>query len=209
MALSWSVGSGFQDDDSGIAIQNLTLNIKMDGTDMFGAVWKIEASSVPFWLSLPFYEGDIGETDRSGSLLLTASTSGLAERLATPYKAELNLSVASQRDASFLVRVELYVSAPILASTSIWGPPTNESVCEADDKSDNPIKVVLGQVERVQFTACDVDRLPVDHDDEGSFDANLVDRSSGTNRSLDVVYVNRGTHAVLLSEQRLGTLDCG
>ena len=190
---------------SGDATQNLTLDIKMDGTDMFGAVWKIEASSVPFWLSLPFYEGDIGETDRSGSLLLTASTSGLAERLATPYKAELNLSVASQRDASFLVRVELYVSAPILASTSIWGPPTNESVCEADDESDdNPIKVVLGQVERVQFTACDVDRLPVDHDDEGSFNANLVDRSSGTNHSLAVVYENRGMHAVLLSEQRLG-----
>jgi hypothetical protein len=114
--------------------------------------------------------------------MLTASTSALAERLATPYKAELNLSVASQRDASFLVRVELYVSAPVLASTSIWGPPTNESVCQGDAESDvNPIKVVLGQVERVQFTACDVDRLPVDHDDKGGFDANLVTSSPSVN----------------------------
>ena len=199
---------------SGTETQSLELDIAMDGTDVSLAVWKIEASSVPFWLSLPLYEGVIGAMNLSGSLLLTASTSALAESLITPYKAVLNLSVASQRDTSFLVRVELYVSAPTLASTSIWGLPTGHAtdgrVCQGDALSNasnvDPIKVVLGQVKKIQFTACDVDSLAVDHDDEGSFNATLMDRSSGTNHSLQVTYENRGRHFVLLdlSERRLG-----
>ena len=43
------------------AKHTLDLDIKMDGTDIASADWTIEASSVPFWLSLPL-QGSIGAT---------------------------------------------------------------------------------------------------------------------------------------------------
>ena len=142
------------------AAHTLDLTIIMRGTDIAPATWTIEAASVPFWLSLPL-TGAIGARDAAqpladlspyGNLSLTANTSGLPERLATPYEASLKLSVASQRDASFSVLVKLYVSAPTLASKSIWGtPPTNSRKCQSDASSndedtsnDAPIKVVVG-----------------------------------------------------------------
>ncbi len=124
----------------------LDLTIDMEGTDVAPATWTIAAASVPFWLSLPL-TGAIGARDAAqpladlspyGNLSLTANTSGLPERLATPYEASLKLSVASQRDASFSVLVKLYVSAPTLASKSIWGtPPTNSRKCQSDASSND------------------------------------------------------------------------
>ena len=105
----------------------LDLDVKMDGTDIASAAWTIDAVSVPFWLSLPL-QGSIGATEKSGNLSLTASTSGLPERLATPYEALLNLNVTAQYNRSFLVLVQLYVSAPTLASTSIWGQVSGPAI---------------------------------------------------------------------------------
>ena len=175
----------------------LDLTIDMDGTDVFPAIWTIEASTVPSWLSLPLLKGSIGDTEQSGNLSLTASTTGLAERLATPYEALLNLTVMSQLHNSFLVHVKLYVSAPTLASTSVWGRPTSERECLADVASElEPIEVSLGVTVDLPFSACDLDGLTVDHDDPGSFEAVLIDRSNGAARSLSVAYDLPGTYVI-------------
>ena len=165
------------------AAHTLDLTIIMRGTDIAPATWTIEAASVPFWLSLPL-TGAIGARDAAqpladlspyGNLSLTANTSGLPERLATPYEASLKLSVASQRDASFSVNVILYVSAPTIARTSVWGRPTDARVCQ-QPSDDEPIEAVVGEPSGVPFTACDVDGLAVDHEDADGFEAVLVDR---------------------------------
>ena len=202
------------------AAHTLDLTIIMRGTDIAPATWTIEAASVPFWLSLPL-TGAIGARDAAqpladlspyGNLSLTANTSGLPERLATPYEASLKLSVASQRDASFSVLVKLYVSAPTLASKSIWGtPPTNSRKCQSDassndeDTSNNaPIKVVVGEAHEVPFTACDFEGLAVQHADDGSFGALLIDRSSGATHSPQISYDLSGTHLVIVQPLHLG-----
>ena len=99
------------------ATQTLSLDIGMDGTDVYEATWTIDASSVPFWLSPSNLSGVIGATDQTGMLTLVVNATGVPERI-DPYTAPLNLSVASQRDKSFLVLVTFYVSAPTLASTT-------------------------------------------------------------------------------------------
>ena len=127
---------------------------------------------MPPWLSLPLLQGSIGVTDASGNLSLTASTTGLAEDLATPYEAQLNLHVTSQRDKTFMVRVLLYVTAPTLASMSIWGTPTTSLIwgapatsvlkCQNDALRDSiPITAVVGEAYEVPFTACDFEGFAV------------------------------------------------
>jgi hypothetical protein len=191
----------------------------MGGTDVYEATWTIDASSVPFWLSPSSLSGVVGATKQTGMLTLTANTAGLPERILDAYTASLNVSVASQRDKSFLVLVELYVSASTLADTSIWGHVSGpaignmsgERACHvgAAATDDDPIEVVLGEVVPISFTACDSEGLAVDHDNGGSFSAVLIDRSSGASHSLDIAYTLQGTHDILvrsdlLAGRRLG-----
>ena len=196
------------------AAHTLDLTIIMRGTDIAPATWTIEAASVPFWLSLPL-TGAIGARDAAqpladlspyGNLSLTANTSGLPERLATPYEASLKLSVASQRDASFLVLVKLYVSAPTLASESIWGtPPTNSRKCQSDASSNSiPIEVVVGEGYEVPFTACDFEGLAVDHDDKDLFEAVLIDRSEGARHSVSISNRLPGSYVAVVLAPHLG-----
>ena len=177
----------------------------MSGTGSYVSSWVVNFSSVPFWLSLPILQGSIGATEPSGNLSLTASTTGLAEDLATPYEALLDLNVTSQRGETFVVRIELYVTAPTLARTSIWGRPTNQRVCQPDATSDNePILVVVGEPYEVPFTACDFEGLAVGHEDKDSFAAVLVDRSSGASHSLSLAYDLTGTYVIEVGTSQLG-----
>ena len=188
----------------------LELTLPIGGTDVAPASWTIDASSIPSWLSLPLLQGSIGATQPMGNLSITANTARLSER-SIPYTALLNLSVASQqRDRFFEVLVELYVSAPTLARTSIWGRPTNGSTCQGHALSDAaPIEVKLGGTVSTEFTACDFEGLAVDHVDKfeglavyydkaGRFDAVLIDWSSGANHSLQIGYEISGTYLVLV-----------
>jgi hypothetical protein len=155
------------------------LTIPISGTDVAPARWAVNGSSVPPWLSLPILEGSIGVMEPSGNLSLKASTAGLAEDLATPYEGLLHLDVTSQRNETFELRVSLYVTAPTLAHTSIWGRPTDKRRCQPDATHDNePIQAVVGEAYEVPFTACDFEGLAVDHEDKGLFKAVLIDRSS-------------------------------
>ena len=197
--------------DSANDTQTLSLNIRMGGTDEVDSIWTIDASSLPFWLSPSSVSGVIGATNQTGTLTLTANTAGVPERV-DPYTAALNVSVTSQRDKSFLVLVELYVSASTLASTSIWGQVSGPAIgitsgereCRAGAAAteDDPIKVVLGKTIPIPFTACDSEGLAVDHEDGGSFSAELIDQSSGSGISLspplNIAYTLQGTHDVLV-----------
>ena len=141
----------------------------------------------------------------SGNLSLKASTAGLAEDLATPYEGLLHLNVTSQRDETFMLRVSLYVTAPTLARTSIWGRPTSKRVCQPDATSDDePIFVVVSEPYEAPFTACDFEGLAVDHEDAGSFAAVLVDRSSGASHSLSLAYDLPGTYVIQVDAPHLG-----
>ena len=194
----------------------LELTLPIGGTDVAPASWTIDASSIPSWLSLPLLQGSIGATQPTGNLSITANTARLSER-SIPYTALLNLSVASQqRDRFFEVLVELYVSAPTLARTSIWGRPTNGSTCQGHALSDAaPIEVKLGGTVSTEFTACDFEGLAVDHVDKfeglavyydkaGRFDAVLIDRSSGADHSLQIGYKISGTYLVRVQAPYLG-----
>ena len=131
------------------AEHTLKLTIDMEGTNIFPGTWVVDDASIPFWLSLPLLEGNIGATEPSSNFSITANTAGLPEK-ATPYTTALQLSVTSQRSQSFVVPVELYVSAPTLASTSIWGRPTKEEhACHEDTFNNAPIKVVVGKAHEV------------------------------------------------------------
>jgi hypothetical protein len=141
----------------------------------------------------------------SGNLSLKASTAGLAEDLATPYEGLLHLNVTSQRNEIFMLRVSLYVTAPTLARTSIWGRPTSKRVCQPDATSDDePIFVVVSEPYEAPFTACDFEGLAVDHEDAGSFAAVLVDRSSGALHSLSLAYDLPGTYVIQVDAPHLG-----
>jgi hypothetical protein len=187
------------------AERTLELTIPISGTDSYVSSWAVKDSSVPFWLSLPILQGSIGATEPSGNLSLTASTTGLAEDLAKPYEALLDLNVTSQRGETFVVRVSLYVTAPTLARTSIWGRPTNKRFCQPDAASDDePIEVIVGEPYEVPFTACDFEGLAVDHEDKDSFAAVLVERSSGASHSLSLAYDLPGTYVIQVSAPCLG-----
>ena len=184
-----------------------TLDLKMliGGTDVYSANWTIDASSVPFWLTLPSLHGKIGATEQTGNLSLTAKTNGLAERLTTPYEALLNLSVNSQRDKSFPVLVKLYVSASTVASTSIWGTTNDGGVCDdAASEENKTLDVQLGSPLATSFTACDLDRLAVDHDDGSSFEASLTDSSGGTVIKLPIAYTGYGRYTVYVDAPKMG-----
>ena len=190
--------------DTSNTVHTLDLEIDMDGSDTAPAEWTIDASSVPSWLSLPLH-GNIGATDQRGSLQLVANTSGLPERLAAPNQALLNLSVTSQRDKTFLVLVKLYVSAPAIASSSIWGRPNSERVCHDDAQGHGGhTDVVLGEIANTPFTACDVDGLATEHDLIGSFKALLIDRSSGALHSLLIASELPGTYLIAVQVPHLG-----
>ena len=195
------------------------LTLRISGNKVVAATWAINESTVPSWLSLPLVGGTIGATEKTRNLSITASTVGLPES-SNPYTAALSLSlnVASQGPQSFLVPITLYVSAPTLAHTSIWGRPiTGTSVCQVDALSDDdsPIEARLGSIVKVPFTACDFQGLAVDHVDNfegkaviqadaGRFDATLTDQSTGANHSLQLDYDLVGTYEVLLQAQYLG-----
>ena len=195
------------------------LTLRISGTKVVAATWAINESTVPSWLSLPLVGGNIGALEKTRNLSITASTVGLPES-SNPYTAalSLSLSVASQSPQSFLVPITLYVSAPTLARTSIWGRPiTGTSVCQVDALSDDssPIEARLGSIFKVRFTACDFQGLAVDHVDNfegkpaiqanaGRFDATLIDRSTGANHSLQLEYDLAGTYEVLLQARYLG-----
>ena len=185
-------------------VHTLNLEIDMDGTDAAPATWTIDASAVPFWLSLPLH-GSIGATEQTSSLQLRANTSGLPERLVAPYEALLNISVASQRDKTFLVLVKLYVSASPVARTSIWGRPTSKRVCSGDvQRRGTPTEAVLGEVTNMPFTACDVDSLAIEHDNIGSFEAMLIDQDSGVLHSLSITSDLPGTYLIAVQVPHLG-----
>ena len=79
--------------DSANAMQTLSLNIRMDGTNAYKTTWTIDASSVPFWLFPSSLSGVIGTTNQTGTLTITASTAGVPERI-DAYTTLLNVSVA-------------------------------------------------------------------------------------------------------------------
>jgi len=184
-----------------------TLDLKMliGGTDAYPTHWTIDASSVPFWLSLPSLHGMIGATEQTGNLSLTASTNGLAEQLTTPYEALLNLSVVSQRGKAFPVLVKLYVSASTVASTSIWGTTNAGGLCDGTASEENEIlEVQLGSPLATSFTACDLDHLPVDHDDGSNFKASLTDSSGGAVYELPIAYTGYGRYTVYVDAPKMG-----
>ena len=186
------------------AAHTLDLTIHMGGTDVYPAIWSIEAASVPSWLSLPLH-GDINATEQMGNLSMTLKSSGLAERLAEPYEALLNLSTVSQRNKTVLVLVKLFVTAATVASRSIWGRVTSERECHSDAQADSSItEVVLGEIVSLPFSACDMDGMAVEHDDARSFEAVLIDQRSGTLHPLSIAPDLPGTYALAVQAPHLG-----
>ena len=185
------------------AAHTLNLTMHIGGTDLYPADWTIEAASVPFWLSLPLH-GNLKATEQTANLSMTANTTNLPERLATPHEALLNLSVASQRDKTVLVLIKLYVSAPTVARTSIWGTPNDDGVCDETTSEKEILEVQQGSPLPIDFSACDVDRLPVNHDDGASFEASLTDSSTGTTYQLAIAYTGYGRYTVPVDAPKMG-----
>jgi len=153
--------------------------------------------------------GIINASEQSTAFAMTANTSGLKES-STPYQANLNLSVASQRDKLFSVPVLLFVSATTSARASMWGTPADGRVCTpATSSSLERITHRLGDAPpTASFTACDVDGLAVDHDDSQEFHA-VLRSSAGENHTISIRYVGKGRYELTVVAPYLGEFSLG
>jgi len=103
------------------------------------------------------------------------------------------------------VLVKLYVSASTVASTSIWGTINDGGLCDDTASEENEVlDVQLGSPLATSFTACDLDRLPVDHDDGSNFKASLTDSSGGAVYELPIAYTGYGRYTVYIDAPKMG-----
>eukprot|EP00966_Prymnesium_polylepis_P025979 598893-Prymnesium_polylepis.1 len=172
---------------------------------------RISARDGAQWLQLPESTGTAAFSGSQGvvQMKLVLSASGLRERT-IPYEEQLMIALRSAKTTEVSVG-QLHVSLTVQASTSfaVWGNVASGDRCERlyHHALDRPVTV--GEVERVGFTACDVDNIPVEHQlpsrtDERSFSARL-NASYGTEQSVPSIdYSGGGQYEVLLDVPRHG-----
>ena len=122
----------------------------------------------PMWVSLLAEQGGrqpLAESDLHPKLQLQFSPQGLAETTAAePYTATYYFEVFGEQgdlsDSRIVpMSVHVEVRATVSAETSVWGEAGN-GVCEHLGQT---LVLYLGRLSKVPFTACDADRLPVNH----------------------------------------------
>ena len=120
------------------------------------------------WVSLLAEQGGrqpLAESDLNPKLQLQFSPQGLAETTAAePYTATYYFEVFGEQgdlsDSRIVpMSVHVEVRATVSAETSVWGEAGN-GVCEHLGQT---LVLYLGRLSKVPFTACDADRLPVNH----------------------------------------------
>ena len=122
----------------------------------------------PTWVSLLAEQGGrqpLAESDLNPKLQLQFSPQGLAETTAAePYTATYYFEVFGEQgdlsDSRIVpMSVHVEVRATVSADTSVWGEAGN-GACEHLGQT---LVLYLGRLSKVPFTACDADRLPVNH----------------------------------------------
>ena len=197
-------------------VQNVTARI--EGTDAATSIWALSQHPPVAWIPpsrMPIGDSGVAPSSVSAqevAIPLLLSAAGLAEQLAS-YKTTLNITTIGQSQVSyqdtFLVPVHFYVSVKTYASTSRWGT-LNGSGTHAtclDIPEPSQVQTRVGEASVQQFTACDVEGLPVNHplpsaSDQRMFAAQLVrvgsDGAPGATSTTpqDVEYVSAGIYDV-------------
>ena len=189
--------------------QNLTL--RMTGTDESDATWTATDLGAASWLALPSVEGAIDSSDelQEVKLLLLASTAGWREQ-AGAYETTVRVVVVAMETRTFEVPVSMFVAADVDATRSVWGSASDGSSCTEAVAAARMSGVRRGDVTRIPFTACDVDALPVQHQQPTSTDARrfsavLTSVATGEVISTQAIeYVGDGLYVVLMQADQIG-----
>eukprot|EP00966_Prymnesium_polylepis_P239038 5528553-Prymnesium_polylepis.1 len=150
------------------------------------------------WVRLPITSGAADKDQLPIVLMLDAS--GLRER-AAPYTDILDVSVTSA--VAEVARTQpVHISLSVQASTSftVWGHVVTAAECVQSARATLDLTTVAGKLRYVAFTACDSDRLPVDHQlpsaaDRRRFFASL-DTATSKNETMQIEYVGSGVYDV-------------
>ena len=138
-------------------------------------------SNDTYWLATNGTAGDIDPRTEQGTMQLVMDPTGLAETsMHDAYTAELLVQVldAEYATQNISVSVTAAVSSTVSAPMSVWGHTAEGMPCAsaafsaqgtlgaldaAASRRNGSLKLLLGSMFRVPFTACDVDALPVTH----------------------------------------------
>jgi len=162
------------------------------------------------WLRLPSLMGEVGGVAQL-PIGVVLSASGQRES-ATPYVETLIIEVRSAIEAvTHAQPLHVFLAVQARTSFALWGRVTHPERCVADalrprftqlSHATLDDSTVVGQIRREAFTACDVDRIPVDHRlpsqaDTRAFSAQL--RLSSSSVQLRVEYATSGIYDLLLT----------
>eukprot|EP00966_Prymnesium_polylepis_P070966 1648563-Prymnesium_polylepis.1 len=190
--------------------RSVNATLKMRGTDLQNAAnWSVvNALELPGWLSLPLDGAPTdaraiasGDTDVNITLVLNAS--GWREQAAS-YSAVLQIRVRSAIAAVTRVQpLQVWLSIQARTSQLVWGRvPLGAVLCTAATLTaveESPIPVLAQR--RVNFTACDSDGLPVDHQLPSPIDSRRprISLAVSPDASLPIEYMANGAYHALVS----------
>ncbi|KAL1519826.1 hypothetical protein AB1Y20_023332 [Prymnesium parvum] len=185
--------------------RNATLVVQ--GTDFDRpAAWRVSGEAA--WLSLPTAGGEVGGREQV-EIPIVLSARGLRER-AAPYETTLLVHVDSAV-ASVSHTQPLHVSLLVQArtSSSVWGRA--RGVCTPPSPAASSRNTTVGVLQRLPFTACDVDGLPVEHQlpaptDPRRFTASFSAEGAAA-AAARVEYVGAGVYEALLTPQSHGAFS--
>ena len=156
------------------------LTLRVIGTDGVAASWRVSTPTVS-WLRPDLTPALNGVVPPSTSLVevsipLGFSASGLREST-DPYTTTLYTDVQAVEYTTFQTQTLLYVSADTVASRSSWGLPTEGRCVSLEAQRENQVreaswlKLRIGSRTGLDFQACDLDGLVVQHKLPSEYDS--------------------------------------
>lgn len=163
------------------------------GSDEASGTVHVAPISVPSWIRIPSLV-QIPADSNSVAIPILANSSGVAENL-EPYQALLNITAFLQVNVQFSIPVILFVSARVVAETSVWGAVSKGQLCVENVSA--YVVAIVGQSNLASFTACDFEGLPVSHtlpthDDLREWQATLTSDMRSSSIECEVRHTSNG-----------------
>lgn len=201
-------------EEGGAVSQNMSISVLPRLARATYASWALVDASFNPNVRFVVLPGGAGLLTPAG-IPMELSASGLAETGGSGRcKAQMTVSLteAGRPARTAAVEVSATVMATVVASRTAWGAifqhGSQPSVAVSAPKRIG----LVGEMQRVSFTACDVDGLPVAHSlptsrqplpDPRAFTAALLDEANGET-AVDVVHVGDGVYEARVNPRRLG-----
>lgn len=197
--------------------QSVALQMHMSGTQQSHAIWTVERSSIPTYLTVTPLSGFISRDTRSAAFItIDATSEGMPESL-EPYSATLNVSVRSASHVDTLILpIYTMIATTSDAAKSMWGRLEPSGRC-IPTMHKEPLRLIVDESaapQLVYFTACDHEGLVVQHALPSSRTAAAIAASprqykvtmhcemSGAQDELLYKYESGGTYSVPIFSRR-------